>query len=212
MRPSPKSGAALVARKDKLAALEATAAAAADQIGSTALSAGDRVIAAEERAVALGSQQARAVSGRRLAADLAGLGAQPRPFTADSQASRSALAYRLPLDARVTEGSGSVSDAGIAARGITLAAARGAPLAMPAPGTIAFAGPYGRHDGVVIIDHGRGWMTLMTGVRAAASMGSRLEAGAPLGKALGPVTVELSINGRPVSAAMVAVRSPVTGR
>ena len=75
---------------------------------------------------------------------------------------------------------------------------------MPADGTIAFAGPFRRHDGVVIIDHGRGWMSLLTGVRAERRKGERVRAGEPLGRALGPVSVELSTNGRPVSAALIA--------
>jgi hypothetical protein len=44
----------------------------------------------------------------------------------------------------------------------------------------------------------------MTGVRANRRKGDRVKAGAPLGRALGPVTVELSTNGVPVSAALIA--------
>ena len=80
----------------------------------------------------------------------------------------------------------------------------GAAVQVPADGLIAFAGPFRRHDGVVIIDHGRGWMTLLTGVRTSLRKGDRVKAGAPLGRALGPVSVELSTNGRPVSAALIA--------
>ena len=67
--------------------------------------------------------------------------------------------------------------------------------------------PFRRHDGVIIIDHGRGWMTLMTGVRPERRKGERVKAGEPLGRALGSMTVELSTNGTPVSAALIASSS-----
>ena len=85
-----------------------------------------------------------------------------------------------------------------------LAAYAGQEAVAPADGTIAFAGPFRRHDGVVIIDHGRGWMTLMTGIRTKLRKGERIRLGEPLGRALGPVSVELSTNGTPVSAALIA--------
>lgn len=201
------------AKQQRLAALEAEASRQAEQLGSSALSAGDRSIAAEERTAGLTSQSAQEAAARRMALELARLdGAQRRPFKPDSQAGRAPLTYRLPVEARVIDGTGSISASGIASRGITLASFRGSAIVMPADGTIAFAGPYGRHDGVVIIDHGKGWMTLLTGVRSDAQRGTRLAGGEPLGRALGPVTVELSINGRPVSAATTALAAPVTGR
>lgn len=201
------------AKQRRLAALEAEASRQAERLGSSALSAGDRSIAAEERTAGLTSRSAQEAAARRMALELARLdGAQRRPFKPDSQTARAPLAYRLPVAARVVDGTGSVSASGIASRGITLASLRGTAVVMPADGSIAFAGPYGRHDGVVIIDHGKGWMTLLTGVRSAVQRGTRLAAGEPLGRALGPVTVELSINGRPVSAATTALAAPVTGR
>lgn len=201
------------AKQRRLAALEAEASRQAERLGSSALGAGDRSIAAEERTAGLTSQSALDSAARRMALELARLdGAQRRPFKPDSQAARSALGYRLPVEARVVDGTGSISASGVASRGITLASLRGAAVVMPADGSIAFAGPYGRHDGVVIIDHGKGWMTLLTGVRSAVQRGTRLAAGEALGRALGPITVELSINGRPVSAATTALAAPVTGR
>ena len=75
---------------------------------------------------------------------------------------------------------------------------------IPADGTISFAGPFRRHDGVVIIDHGHGWLTLLTGVRTDLRKGDSVRRGDLLGRALGPVGVELSTNGTPVSAALIA--------
>ena len=89
-------------------------------------------------------------------------------------------------------------------RPLALAAYAGQEAIAPADGTIAFAGPFRRHDGVVIIDHGQGWMTLMTGIRTGLAKGERVRQGESLGRALGPVSVELSTNGTPVSAAIIA--------
>jgi septal ring factor EnvC (AmiA/AmiB activator) len=138
----------------------------------------------------------------KLAAELGGLPAAPLRPGSGRQA-RPPIAYRLPVAAPLSEGFGSVGDTGIRSRGLTLEAYRGAEVRAPADGTIAFAGAFRRHDGVVIIDHGRGWMTLMTGVRTDRHKGDRVKAGEPLGPALGPVTVELSTNGTPVSAALI---------
>ena len=78
------------------------------------------------------------------------------------------------------------------------------PILVPADGNLVFAGPYRRHDGIAIIDHGKGWMSLLVGVRPTLAKGARVERGAVLGRALGPLTLELSINGRPQSAALIA--------
>ncbi len=47
-------------------------------------------------------------------------------------------------------------------------------------------------------------MSLLTGVRPTLTKGSRVVRGAMLGRALGPVTLELSIDGRSRSAAVIA--------
>ncbi len=67
-----------------------------------------------------------------------------------------------------------------------------------------FAGPYQRHDGVVIIDHGRGWLSLIVNVTTELKRGDRVRGGAPLGRALGPIGLELSHNGQRVSPALIA--------
>jgi murein DD-endopeptidase MepM/ murein hydrolase activator NlpD len=139
----------------------------------------------------------------RLAVDLGALPpAAARPGRPDG--SKAPIAYMLPAAAAVEEGMGAVSDSGIRARGITLKSYAGAEVRVPADGTISFAGPFRRHDGVVIIDHGRGWKTLMTGVRTDLRKGDAVRRGDRLGRALGPVGVELSTNGTPVSAALIA--------
>ncbi|HEX4761279.1 MAG TPA: peptidoglycan DD-metalloendopeptidase family protein, partial [Sphingomicrobium sp.] len=86
----------------------------------------------------------------------------------------------------------------------TLATSRGTTLIVPASGVVRFSGPFRNHDGVVIIDHGKGWMSLILNVGSPLKVGERVRAGAPLGRALGPIGVELSQNGRRISPALIA--------
>ena len=193
----------LVRRRDRFAALEAKAGERLAFIGGDLVSASDMMVASSEVAARAASAAERRRLELRLAADLGALPAAP-PRPAGNAWARPPIAYQLPAKAPVADGFGAVSDSGIRSRGLTLQTYAGQPLLVPAGGTIAFAGPFRRHDGIVIIDHGRGWLTLMTGVRAATKKGQRVEAGQKLGQALGPVTVELSTNGRHVSAALIA--------
>ena len=129
----------------------------------------------------------------------------PRPRPGPAQARLPApLSYRLPADAAVVEGLGSIQPNGVRSRGLTLRTSPGAAVVVPASGTIRFAGPYRRFDGVVIIDHGRGWMSLLIGVATQQKPGTRVSIGEPLGRALRPIGVELSRNGQHVSPALIA--------
>jgi len=190
-------------RQERFAVLESKAAERAAALGAGAVGAGDVLVATSESEARLLGEGARRREELRLAVELGGLPpAPPRPGQA--KAAAPPIAYMLPVAAPVSSGVGSVSDTGIRARGLTLKAYRGAEVRVPADGTIAFAGPFRRHDGVVIIDHGKGWMSLLTGVRPERRKGEQVKAGELLGSALGPVSVELSTNGRPVSAALIA--------
>lgn len=190
-------------RQQRFATLEAKAAERASRLGAGVVGASDVMSASAEGEARMTSESGRRRAGIQLAAQLGGLPPAPaRP----GRAMRAAppIAYMLPASAAVVEGTGAVSDTGVRSRGLTLGTHRGQQLAAPADGTIAFAGPFRRHDGVVIIDHGGGWMTLITGVRTDLRKGDRVRLAGPLGRALGPVTVELSINGTAVSAALIA--------
>jgi septal ring factor EnvC (AmiA/AmiB activator) len=104
----------------------------------------------------------------------------------------------------VTGGLGEVSDSGIRARGITLGTPRGSAVGVPASGTILFSGPFRDFDGVVIIDHGGGWKTVLVNAGSKLPRGSKVEIGDPLGIALGPVEVQLQHGGQAVSPALIA--------
>ena len=200
------ASAELERRQQRFAVLERAALARSQRLGQAAVAAGDTAIVAGVGLENLESEGARAASSRRIAARLAALPpAPPAPY--GGERGRAAIAYALPTDAPVVEGQGSVSDTGIRARGLRLGSARGAALAMPADGSIVFTGPFRSHDGVVIIEHDGGWMTMLINARADHPRGTRLRRGDPLGVALGDVTLELSRGGRHISPALVAARS-----
>ncbi|MEO8141963.1 MAG: peptidoglycan DD-metalloendopeptidase family protein [Sphingomicrobium sp.] len=197
--------ASLATRQQEFAALEAKALDRAAQLDAGALGADDRMTVASEGAASLDNQWERERAGRRLAQALAALPTAPRsPFSPEQQDDAPPFALVLPVGAPVIDGLGQVNASGIRSRGTTFAARPGAPVVAPANGTLMFAGPYRSHDGVVVIDHGNGWMSLLIGVRSPAAKGSRIARGAPLGRALGDVTMELSIKGRPRSAVLMA--------
>ena len=85
-----------------------------------------------------------------------------------------------------------------------MAARRGETLVAPADGTILFAGPYRNQDGIIIIDHGNGWKSLILNATAAGKPGTKVRAGELLGHSLGPIGVELSRNGQHLSPALIA--------
>ncbi len=193
-------------RQQRFAGLEAKAIERAARLGAGAVGAADVLVASTEIETQALSAAQRRSHALKLAADLGGLPPSPtRPGSAKD--GPPPLLYRLPITARLSEGVGAVSETGIRSRGLTFDAVRGDLVTVPADGTIVFAGPFRRHDGVVIIDHGRGWMTLMTGVRPERRKGEKVRVGEPLGRALGSMTVELSTNGTPVSAALIASSS-----
>jgi septal ring factor EnvC (AmiA/AmiB activator) len=110
--------------------------------------------------------------------------------------------YRLPLAGAVVTGLGEVATTGVRSRGLTLAPRAQALAVAPAGGKIAFAGPFRRYGSIVVIDHGDGWTSLVTGLgQLNVRVGETIAQGAALGRAAGErprVTVELRRRGRPV--------------
>jgi septal ring factor EnvC (AmiA/AmiB activator) len=195
----------LAERRQRFAALEAQVLAAAAQTGGAALGAGDVALASGERAERLAGEAAARRSAAGVARELAALGpAPPPPLRERAAAPPALLSYQLPANARVVDGLGEVSASGVRSRGLTLATRRGSPLAVPANGVVRFAGPFREHDGVVIIDHGGGWTSLILNVAPQVSPGAQVRSGQPLGRALGPIGVELSRRGQHWSPALIA--------
>ena len=195
----------LLARRQQFAALETEALKVSGVAQRQALASGDVALAAGENVESLKSAEAGSRTAWAIASQLAANDpALPRPFGPEGQQLRPALSYMLPAQAAVSTGLGSVDANGVRSRGLTLDTYRGAPLVVPASGTIRFSGPFRSHDGVVIIDHGGGWMSLIVNVASPLKPGDRVRIGGQLGRALGKIEVELSQNGHRVSPALIA--------
>jgi septal ring factor EnvC (AmiA/AmiB activator) len=192
-------------RRQRYAALEQKAVQQALASTGQALGTSDVAIAAGENVEHLRAEEAGSQSIRRVASVLAQDAPAPAsPFTPEGRTPSPPFAYRLPASAPVTEGMGAINDSGVLARGITLATYRGMPLTAPADGTVKFAGPYRDYDGVLIIDHGGGWISLIVNAASTLRPGDKVRMGDDIGRALGPLQVELSQNGRRISPALIA--------
>ncbi len=198
----------LADRQKRFAALEARAAERAAELAGQAFGAGDRVIASDEALALAGSAAAERRAANAAAERIAELDfAPPRPIRGDSAIPPTDFGYSLPVEAPLIDGLGSVSRSGIVSRGLRFSTGRGAPVIVPADGTVMFAAPFRGQDGVVIIDHGKGWTSLLLGVSSVKPKGSRVHRGELLGRALGPLGVELRRHGEPVSPALIAASS-----
>ncbi|MFL6766717.1 MAG: murein hydrolase activator EnvC family protein, partial [Sphingomicrobium sp.] len=148
-------------------------------------------------------QTARAAAAALVRLDFA----PARPMRGDSALPTLDFAYSLPVAARLIEGLGSVNRAGIVSRGLRFDTSRGVSVTAPADGKLAFAAPYRGEDGLIIIDHGHGWTSLLLGVASDHPRGTRVRRGEFLGRALGPVGVELRHDGKVISPAFIAASS-----
>jgi septal ring factor EnvC (AmiA/AmiB activator) len=195
----------LLARRQRFAALEHEAVEQALASTGEAIGTSDVAIAAGENVERLRTEEAGSQSIRRVAEILAGNGPAPAsPFKPEGGEPHFPIAYDLPAAAPVIEGFGTINDSGVLARGITLATQRGAQLTVPADGTIRFAGPYRDYDGIIIIDHGSGWLSLIVNAASSLHAGDKVHRGEEIGRALGPLQVELSHNDRRISPALIA--------
>jgi murein hydrolase activator len=174
----------------------------------------ERALALAEEARDLQGLMARLGQGAALREQLAALpGPVLRPVRPDqaqvsaeptSTPAAAALGqYLLPVAGRLVAGFGDTGQGGLRSRGLTLAARPTAQVVAPAGGRVAFAGIYRGFGNIVIIEHGNGWTTLVTGIaQLDVDVGERLVSGSPLGLT-GPgapvVTVELRRGGEPVN-------------
>lgn len=194
----------LTVRRQNYAALEQKAVQEALASEGQALTTGDIALAAGENLERLRGEQSNGQSIRGVAVQLAGEEPPPSPFGAEGQPLRPPFAYQLPAAAPVTEGLASVNASGVRSRGLTLSTPRGMAVTSPADGVVRFAGPFRDYDGVLIIDHGGGWLSLIVNTASELRAGDRVRLGDPVGRALGPLQVELSRNGRRISPAIIA--------
>ncbi|WP_233548299.1 murein hydrolase activator EnvC family protein [Aurantiacibacter zhengii] len=210
--------AALAERREQLADIETRQRLAARAAGGAASRETDRVLALAEEARDLDglvTELDRAAALRQRLAALPGPRLRPaRPEEAKTAGGSSALPsqadrqgdaprpYMLPVSGRTLLGFGAPTGSGLS-RGLTLAPTGGAQVVAPAAGRVAFAGPYRGYGSIVIVEHGNGWTSLITGLaRSDAEVGESVQAGAPLGVAAPTdpnVTLELRRDGEPVN-------------
>jgi septal ring factor EnvC (AmiA/AmiB activator) len=102
---------------------------------------------------------------------------------------------------------GEISDGGVHSRGLTFATRAQARIVAPARARIVYAAPFRSYGHVVILDHGRGWSSVITNLATLNVVrGQLVERGALLGRAASgnpEVTVELRRQGRPVPVAQL---------
>ncbi len=205
------TSAKLESQRQTLARLEALHRGRADQLGQSAIDESNRALALGEAARDIVDRMAERGTAQATAGELVRLaGPVARPLAPGVKGPEIAAGtYRLPVRGRVAGGFGEISDAGVRARGITLATAPSATVVAPAAGTVRYAAPFRGYGGIVILDHGEGWTSLVTGLGGiAVHSGERVETGAVLGRAGGGrggaaprVTVELRRDGRPMDIA-----------
>ena len=189
---------ALGQRRQRLAAVESRQRILSRQASGAAARESDRALALSEDARDLGALVDRLSADAELREDLAALpGPVLRPASpgraqaiADSSPSPSRRAptapveLRLPVDGSTIAGFGTTGATGIRSEGVTIAPRPGAQAVAPAAGRVAFSGPYRGFGRIVILEHGGGWTSLVTGLaRTDVAVGEDLVAGAPLGVA-----------------------------
>jgi murein hydrolase activator len=202
----------LAAERAQLVKLAATRRLGAQRLTRGAINEQDRAIALGEKArdiVELMADVSAAAEVRSTLETLPGPVLRPtRPGKAraeprtNDESQEARFSYRLPVAGTVITGLGEVSETGVRARGLTIAARDGALVVAPAAGRVAFAGPFRGFGKIVIIDHGSGWTSLITSLAALdARVGDNILQGGPIGRAgqdRPTVTIELRRGNRPM--------------
>jgi septal ring factor EnvC (AmiA/AmiB activator) len=169
---------------------------------ASAVSESDRALALGEAAreiAALAGTRAFQDQLRRRLSELPG--PSLRPGTRGREEQAVGPTYILPVAGRLVTGMGEISDAGVHARGLTLATAPNAEVAAPSAGRVVYAGPFRGYGEIVILDHGGGWTSTVTNLASlSVRVGERVSPRQAVGRAAAAdprVTVELRRNGKP---------------
>jgi murein hydrolase activator len=192
----------LADRQTRLAAVEADSRGRAGDLSADAAFEFEQAIAQGERARDIVEDiDNRRISGDR-ANDLAVLdgpilrAGNANPVTGGSKV------YELPKNSNLLYGFSELSQTGYRERGVRLALGPNAQMVAPANGKVIYAGKYRSYGQIVIIDHGKGWSTLVTDLAIlSVAKGGAVTKGAPIGRVggeTGYVGVELRRNGRPI--------------
>ncbi|WP_452664751.1 murein hydrolase activator EnvC family protein [Sphingomonas zeae] len=201
----------LESERQALAKLEASHRGRAEALGQVAIDESNRALALGEAARDIVDRMTERGEAKATAGELLALpGPVSRPLGSGVMGPAIAPGtYRLPVQGKVAGGFGEISDSGVRARGITLSTVPYAPVVAPAGGEVRYAGAFRGYGGIVILNHGTGWTSLVTGLGGiAVKPGQHVAAGTVLGRAgrarngVEPrVTVELRRDGRPMDIA-----------
>ncbi|GGO92238.1 murein hydrolase activator EnvC family protein [Stakelama pacifica] len=192
--------------RGELARLETRHRARGERLEQRAMDESDRALALGEDARSIAGRIAAGRSADATRAELAALPG-PVPRTGGGKAAASGASgpapYLLPVWGRLETGLGELSPAGVRSRGLTFAVKPGARVIAPAAGRARYAGRFRAFGTILILDHGDGWTTLITGldqlwpvrgdwVQQGQALGNAPQSGSP------HITVELRRGGQPV--------------
>ncbi|MBI2233777.1 MAG: peptidoglycan DD-metalloendopeptidase family protein [Micavibrio aeruginosavorus] len=118
-------------------------------------------------------------------------------------------AWQPPVGGSIATAFGARDDIGAESEGIRIAARPGALVTAPAGGIVRFAGTFRNYGNMVIIEHDRGFHSLISGLsRIETAVGRKISAGEPIGSLPGTgagspprLYYELRHNGKPVDPA-----------
>lgn len=186
----------LQAKRQQLAAVEARQRLESRSASGFADREADRALALAEQARDLTGLVGELDKAGRLRDQLAALDgpllrpAQPQSVAAPTLAepplrpANAPAKYQLPVGGRLVAGFGATAPSLARSRGISIAAPAGAQVVAPGGGRVVFAGPYQSYGTIVIIEHGGGWSSLVTGLATLdTAVGRSVLAGSPIGQA-----------------------------
>ncbi len=186
-------------RRTALAKLEGDARGRAGDFSADAAAEFEQAIAQGERARDIVADiETLRLSGEKAAALAALDGPMLRAGPTTSRITGSA--YKIPEGGNLVLGFSELTPTGYRERGLRLALVPSSAVTAPAAGRITYAGSYRSFGQIVIIEHGRGWTSLVTGLASLnVTKGATIAQGAPLGRTRADrpeITLELRRNGR----------------
>lgn len=190
----------LQSRRTALARLESDARGKAGDLSADAAIEFEQAIAQGERARDIvGRIDTQRLSSEK-AAELAALDGPLLRATGTSRRPDGSSAYLLPAQGSIVSGFHELNATGYRERGVRMIVAPATSIVAPAAGKVSFAGRYRSYGQIIIIEHGKGWNTLITNLDAVqVAKGASVVQGAVLGSAGdndGEIGVELRKNGR----------------